>query len=262
MYLYKREKNMRIILTGFILLCCSLPLLAQELSTALEFEERVYSFGSIKEEDGKVTHRFYFRNRGSKPVAISDIHSACGCIGKLVNDKPVPPGGRGEILISFDPAYQQGFFSKEIVVLSNNNREYNRVWVEGNIIPGHRPVEHEYPYAFGSNLHLRLKVMAMGYLMPGQSRSMQLHYANESDKAIQLSFRVLDPAPGLQLPASIEIGPKGRGEVAVNYRLPLLSRNDEQIRILPMVNGEPVADTLILKVLNDQKPVPVPLRRK
>ncbi len=253
---------MRSIIIGFILSLGSLPLHAQELSGSIEFEERVYSFGSIREENGKVTHRFYFRNKGSKPVTISNIHSACGCIGKLVSSKPVPPGGKGEILISFDPAYQEGFFSKEIVVLSNNNQEYNRVWVEGNIIPGPRPVENEYPYAFGNDLHLRLKVMAMGYLMPGQSRSMALHYANERDQPIRLSFRVLDPAPGLQLPTSIEIGPKGRGEVTINYRLPLLSKTDEQIRILPLVNGEPVADTIILKVLNDQKPVPVPLRRK
>ena len=253
---------MRSIIIGFILYLVSPSLHAQELSGSLEFEERVYSFGSIKEEDGKVTHRFYFRNKGTKPVSISNIHSACGCIGKLVDDKAIPPGGKGEILISFDPAYQEGFFSKEIVVLSNNNKEYNRIWVEGNIVPGPRPVENEYPYAFGKDLHLRLKVMAMGYLMPGQSRSMALHYANERDKPIRLSFRVLDPAPGLQLPASIEIGPRGRGEVTVNYRLPLLSKTDEQIRILPLVNGEPVADTIILKVLNDQKPVPVPLRRK
>ena len=86
----------------------------------------------------------------------NDVHSACGCIGKVVNNGTVKPGEKGKVVITFDPSYKSGFFSKEIVVLSNNGQSYNRIWVEGKIEPAEHPVEDDYPYNFGDGLFLRL----------------------------------------------------------------------------------------------------------
>ena len=236
---------------------------AQSLSQSIEFEERVFSFGNIEEVKGKVSHTFVFRNKGNTPVKISSINSACGCIGKVMTEQAVPPGGKGKVTITFDPAYNEGFFSKEIVVLSNNNTEYNRIWVEGNIIPGERPVANEYPYSFGSNLYLRLNVMALGYLKPGESREMDLHYANDSNEEMELRFRVL---PGLGGQAVFEnpglLPPKARGVMKVTYRMPVYSVQDEQMMLVPVVNGMPVKDTLQIRALNSRKSVPLPQHRQ
>lgn len=237
-------------------------LVAQSVSESIEFEERVFSFGTIEEVKGKVSHTFVFRNKGKKPVEISSINSACGCIGKVVSPGAIAPGAKGEVTITFNPAYNEGFFSKEIVVLSNNGTEYNRIWVEGKIIAGERPVADEYPYAFGNNLHLRLKVMALGYLKPGETKEMDLHYANDSNEEMNLSFRVHDGIGGQVLFTNPgKIAPKARGVVKVKYRMPLYSMQDEQVKLIPMVNGKPGNDTVIVRALNDQKPMQLPLRR-
>src|SRR5690606_40489410 len=159
---------------------------AQSLSKSLVFDERVHNFGAILEEKGKVSHTFTFTNTGSTSIDVNDVNSACGCIGKVVTKGPVKPGGKGSIKITFDPAYKSGFFSKEIVVLSNNSTEYSRIWVEGTITPAQHPISDHFPYDFGSGLHLRLKVLAYGYMKPGETRELELHYANDTDKEMDL----------------------------------------------------------------------------
>src|SRR5262245_26472436 len=116
-------------------------LLAQTPSEVIQFEERVHNFGTIQEKNGKVSHTFIFQNKGKSPVTIDDIHSSCGCIGKMVSPGAIKPGGKGKVTITFDPGYKSGFFSKEIVVLSNDRQRFNRIWVEGTIQPMEHAVE-------------------------------------------------------------------------------------------------------------------------
>ena len=100
---------------------------SQTPSSTVSFAERVHDFGTILEKNGKVSHRFVFYNKGKTPVVINDIYSDCGCIGKVVSKDPVEPGGKGEVVITFNPDYKSGFFSKEVVVYSNNSQNYNRL---------------------------------------------------------------------------------------------------------------------------------------
>lgn len=171
---------------------------AQTPSAAIRFEERVFRFGTIQEEKGKVSHTFVFKNTGTVPVVISDIQSGCGCIGKVHSKGPVKPGGRGEVTVTFNPSYQSGFFSKEVVVFSNGGKDYNRIWVEGVVVPKEHPIEDEYPYNFGSGLHLRLQVVAFGYVKPGETKQMKLHYANGTEKEMTLGFVAANSRAGLQ----------------------------------------------------------------
>lgn len=245
-----------------LLILISSDLAAQSLSESIEFEERVFDFGTIEEAKGKVSHTFVFRNKGTKPVELTSINSACGCIGKVATLGAIAPGKKGKVTITFDPAYNEGFFSKEIVVLSNNATEYNRIWVEGKIIAAERPVALEYPYAFGSNLHLRLKLMAMGFLKPGESREMDLHYANDSNEEMDLRFQVQGSIGGQVILSNPgKIAPKARGVVKVKYHMPLYSLQDDQVKLVPLVNGKPVKDTVIVSAWNGQKPTALPLRR-
>jgi len=163
----------RIVITLSIIAGFSYVLGAQNLSTDITFDERVHNFGTILEKNGKVSHTFVFKNSGKKAVVINEVNSGCGCIGKVLSKDPVKAGEKGKLTITFDPGYKSGFFSKEIVVYSNNGQDFNRIWVEGIITPAEHPIEDDYPYNFGSGLYLRLKVMAFGYLKPGETKEME-----------------------------------------------------------------------------------------
>jgi len=229
------------------------PLDSQTLSADIAFEERVHNFGTILEEKGKVSHTFIFKNNGTTPLAISEIYSGCGCIGKALSKDPVKPGSSGKVTITFDPSYKSGFFSKEIVVYSNNNQNYNRIWVEGKIVPAEHPVEDDYPYNFGEGLYLRLKVIAFGYLKPGETKQMQLHFANDTGKEMELNFIVRGNSKGLNFKSPGKIGAKAKGIVNFSYTMPQSESNEIVLHLDPYVNNKKLTETLQIKILNENK---------
>ncbi len=226
---------------------------AQSLSKSLVFDERVYNFGAILEEKGKVSHTFTFTNTGSSSVEISDVNSACGCIGNVVTKGPVKPGGKGSIKITFDPAYKSGFFSKEIVVLSNNNTEYNRIWVEGTITPAQHPISDHYPYDFGNGLHMRLKVLAYGYMNPGETKELELHYANDTDKEMDLRLVPNAHAERVKFTAKNKLDPKERGVMKVMFTMPQNAGDEVIVPVDVFVNGKKLRHSLALRIIHARK---------
>lgn len=224
---------------------------AQSPSESLVFEERVFNFGTIDEANGKVTHRFRFRNKGKAAVKITTINTGCGCLVQQSPQKAISPGASGEITITLDPAYKDGFFSKEIVVLSEEGARYNRIWMEGTIRAGKRPVEDEYPYSFGAGLHLRFKVLAFGYVTGGATKTMVLPVANESGKTMHLKFESTSATPGLSWQQSAPIGADGRTEVTFTVRMPEFSNQDLNYTLFPVVNGKRLKEPVIVRVLNE-----------
>lgn len=244
----------RYIIIPLILFIFINPLRSQTPSSSITFEERVHDFGTILEKNGKVSHLFIFRNNGKTPVIINEIYSGCGCIGRLLSKAPVKPGGKGEVTIIFNPDYKSGFFSKEVVVYSNNRQNFNRIWVQGVIKPADHPIEDDYPYNFGEGLYLRLKVMAFGYLLPGETRQMELHYANETSKEMTLKFVVEGNNGGLKFKNPGQIGPLTRGVVTFSYTMSYVGNDDVIYFLSPYVNNKKLAESLEIKILNESKP--------
>jgi hypothetical protein len=228
-------------------------LYAQTPLATIQFEERLYNFGTILEKNGKVSHTFVFKNNGKTPVVINDIYSGCGCIGKTHSEKPVPPGAKGSVTVTFDPGYKSGFFSKEIVVCSNSSQNYNRIWVEGNITPAEHPIEEDYLYNFGNGLYLRLKVMAFGYAKSGETKQMELHYANATDKEMILNFAIKDNKAGLKFNNPGKIGAKAKGIMTFSYTMPTGSKEDVVFTVYPYVNNKRSTQTLEVKILSESK---------
>jgi hypothetical protein len=221
---------------------------AQVPSNTIQFEERVYNFGTIEEKKGKVSHIFVFQNKGKSAVEIDEVNSACGCIGKVVTTGPVKPGGKGKVTITFDPAYKSGFFSKEIVVITKKGQEYNRIWVEGKIQPMEHPVKDDYPYNFGSGLHLRLKVIAFGFLKPEETKEVELHYANDTDKEMVLAFRSEGTQPGLRFSNPGKIPAKARGVISFSYTMPADASKNVNLRLYPYVNDKKLNQSIGLEI--------------
>jgi len=225
------------------------PLRSQTLSPNITFVERSYDFGSILEKSGKVSHVFIFHNNGSKPVIIDEITSGCGCIGRVISKTPVKPGGEGKVTIIFNPSYKSGFFSKEILVFSNKGQYYTRIWVTGKVIPFDHPVEEDYPYNFGNGLHLRLKVMAFGYLKAGETKQMELNYANGTNKKMTLNFKVDGNSTGLMYTNPGTINPKAKGVMTVTYTMPHFGGTEVVFNAIPYLNNKRLTENLKIKIL-------------
>lgn len=175
----------------FLLLSVSMYAQEPELSKNIQFKERVFDFGEIKEEDGVVFHEFVFENVGPGVVHINGMSTGCGCVQYEFPKEPIRPGASDKVKVGYNPAYRPGFFSKEVVVLSNNNANYNRIWVKGVVLPCKHPVSENYPYEYGEGLWMNFEVMAFGTVGIGKAKTMKLEFANDTDKNMQLMFVVV-----------------------------------------------------------------------
>lgn len=100
-------------------------LLAQTTKSAAQdgavitFEKKTHDFGDIVQGD-KVDHTFYFTNTGNEPLIITNVQVTCGCTTpKGWPRDPIPPGGKGELTVSFSSAGKIGKQNKTVTIVSN-----------------------------------------------------------------------------------------------------------------------------------------------
>ncbi len=99
----------------------------------MRFDDRGHNFGTIREADGEVSHVFVFTNVGSEPVVIDRVVASCGCVAGDYPRTPVVPGGRGEIVVVFEPAGYRGRVVKSIAVVSGGRRWSNFLEIKAKV---------------------------------------------------------------------------------------------------------------------------------
>jgi hypothetical protein len=236
---------------AIITLFSALTLRAQESnytpSKDIKFEERIHDFGTIKEIDGTVSHRFKFTNTGKKSVVILYPRIGCSCVKADFPQDEIKPGKSAYITVSYNPAYRPGSFSKEIAVVSDGYH-YNRIWVKGNVIAAQHPVSENYPYKYGSGLWMNLKKALFGYVSQGGTKKVWLKFANDTDQVMRLSFDYGDNND-LIIPASHILQPHSNGEMELIYTASHKLTNDLTIKIYPIVNGTRLTTPLTATIL-------------
>jgi len=121
---------MKIIFTVLVLGLISFSATAQEF----KFEEETINYGKIdKGSDGKRV--FVFTNVGDQPIVIKRIQSSCGCTVPKKPEKPVMPGEKGEIKVSY-ATNRVGGFSKSITIYSNAKNPTKVLRIKGLVNKG------------------------------------------------------------------------------------------------------------------------------
>ena len=100
----------------------------------ITFVERTHDFGNIAPDGGPVHYDFEFTNTGSSPLVISEVATYCGCVSGEFPLKPVKPGKKGHVKITYDPSGKSGAFTQTATVVSNASNAYARVTISGNVI--------------------------------------------------------------------------------------------------------------------------------
>ncbi len=90
--------------------------------TTISFQETKHDFGTITEGE-VVTHAYKFTNSGTHPLIITDAVASCGCTVPSYPKEPVPPGGTGEIVVSFNSKGRPGHQQKNVMIYSNAQTE-------------------------------------------------------------------------------------------------------------------------------------------
>lgn len=108
-----------------ILFITSLSINAQEF----KFEKEAINYGKVeKKSNGERV--FTFTNIGNMPLIISRVQSTCGCTIPKKPEKPIMPGEKGEIKVSYDTK-RVGGFSKSITITSNAKNALKVIKIKG-----------------------------------------------------------------------------------------------------------------------------------
>lgn len=85
----------------------------------LVFDTTEYYFGKIPERGKKVSYDYEFTNTGDAPLVITRSIVSCKCMNVNFSRKPILPGEKGLITVTYNPRKQQGMFYKAIQIFSN-----------------------------------------------------------------------------------------------------------------------------------------------
>jgi hypothetical protein len=195
---------------------------AQTVDPAISFQEDTHDFGKFNEADGPVTYQFEFVNTGGNDLIIQNVTASCGCTAPKWSREPVPPGGKGFVAATYNPAGRPGPFRKYVSVVSNANPGSVRLTIAGEVLPKPRSIEDDYRYAMGP-LRLKSNHLAFGNIKNTQKSDNSLEVINNSDEPLKIEFERVPAHITIKAsPASLK--PHEKGTIVATYDAPM--RND------------------------------------
>ncbi|MBO7609056.1 MAG: DUF1573 domain-containing protein [Muribaculaceae bacterium] len=129
---------MKRILLSLVLGIVSLFAINAEDYAQATFPVQSHDFGVISEKGGPVSCTFEVINTGNKPLLILDVLVSCGCTRPEFSTKPIKPGKKGKIKVTFSPLGRAGAFHKSIKVKTNGRETRTTLSIEGTIRPGNK----------------------------------------------------------------------------------------------------------------------------
>lgn len=106
----------------------SKPTAAPEIS----FERMEYDFGNVKYKSRPQSYSFEFTNTGDIPLVITDTYKSCSCLSVKYPRRPVQPGEKGVIEVSYNPNKYLGDFNNYVKIFSNAP-EQSVLFVRGTV---------------------------------------------------------------------------------------------------------------------------------
>lgn len=126
------KKNITSLLTALLL--GSAVAMAGE--PGIEFANTSHDFGNIKEDGDPVSCEFEFTNTGDEPLVIISANASCGCTRPEFPKKPIQPGKKGVIKVTYLPKGRPGEFTKSVRVRTNAKQAKKvNIKISGVVIP-------------------------------------------------------------------------------------------------------------------------------
>lgn len=99
----------------------------------MTFSEESFDFGEIRQGE-KVTHHFAFTNTGKADLIIGNARGSCGCTVPEYPKKPIAPGEKSEIEVSFNSSGKHGLQTKTISIVTNCKPSTKIITIKANVL--------------------------------------------------------------------------------------------------------------------------------
>ena len=125
----------RFLIAFFTVCLVAISAIADGKQAEATFTAKSHDFGTIKEANGPVSCTFEFTNTGDKPLLIIDATASCGCTRPEFPTKPIKPGKKGKIKVTYSPIGRPGAFKKTVKVKTNGRERTTTLHIQGTVIP-------------------------------------------------------------------------------------------------------------------------------
>lgn len=218
---------------------------AQHQGPHIVFNNTEHDFGTIKEEGGKVKHRFEFSNNGAQPLIINRVQASCGCTTSEYTKQPVTTGQTGFIEVSFDPLHRPGTFSKTITVSSNSNQPTTLLTIKGTVTPKPRTLEDDYPQSIGS-LRLQNNYISFMNITNGETPTSEMPVINTANEPITVTFEDKPQHLTLEvIPQTLK--PQEKGVIKATLRAKDVNDLGLYVSRIPvLINGKKIDNNMLM----------------
>lgn len=206
---------------GLILLflCLLLSVVTYSQNNAqISTEVMTHNFGTISEEDGPTSHVFIVKNTGTVALVITRVTASCGCTQPEWSKAPIPPGGTGEVKVTFNPQGRPGPFHKTVSIYSNGKKGSHTLAIRGTVTPKMPKPVLVFPYSIG-DLKLTTKNILFNTVRPNETLGERIHIKNEAQSSISLQ---LGKTPGYVTvearPTTLQPGQEGEITILMDGR--------------------------------------------
>ncbi|WP_372776274.1 DUF1573 domain-containing protein [Mangrovibacterium sp.] len=205
----------RLLLLVFVLSVFVGELSAQSVQAKIVFETIEHDFGTFKESAGSQSYNFAFENTGATPLILNNVQASCGCTTPEWTKKPIAPGEKGFIKVSYNPANRPGAFNKTITVSSNGEVPRTILRIKGTVEQREKTIAELYPREIGL---VRAKTNHIAFVKIKETEVLtdSLEIINDSDSPVNLDFKT--PPENLLvkvIPSTLK--PKEKGHIVVTY---------------------------------------------
>ena len=89
---------------------------------------------AFAQSDARISFDATTFNFGTAPLIVNQAVASCGCTVATYTKKPVAPGEKGEVKVTYNGKGKfEGHFKKSITVRTNGTPELVRLYIEGNM---------------------------------------------------------------------------------------------------------------------------------
>ena len=105
-----------------------------ELKTTISFANTEHDFGQVKEGE-KVVCKYEVVNTGDVDLLIHEVRVSCGCTTPKYDKKPIRPGRKTTIEVTFDTNRRPGNQHKAVAVITNTEPSNTVLYFTCEVIP-------------------------------------------------------------------------------------------------------------------------------
>lgn len=188
-----------------------------EEQSVLLFEQNVWDFGTINEEDGEVRHTFRYRNTSDGFVSIERVYSSCGCTTGEYSRRPLKAGGEGEFTVVFNPEDRGGRVAKSITIVCSEGKGRTTLYIKGRVNARPLSVEDTHPYLLGGGVRSDSSFKPFGRVRVGKVKCMTVALANTTEESVLIGVEWEKQSGVLEINHPGELEPNEKALVTLIY---------------------------------------------